>query len=191
MLLGFGSCPGTREGVWHQKGSRNRMRASRNSQQLSPRASTFCPKSSEFFAFLKNKFPRADTRLAHVCVKQPAAPLPCRVRGGAKGRQLPPNPCLHRGSLAGWKRGAGRAWGQEPAAEGLLYQGSAAKAGIACHPVSDHGRRCPAPSDGQTIWKAPELPPKPTGSTGTWHREKKGLDGAFSMATGNACGANG
>lgn len=113
MLLGFGRSPGTQEGVRYQRAFKTRVRKTRNSQQLSLRASTFCPKSSKFFALFKNKLPKADTKLVYVCGTTCSPPVLWRT-GGAKGRQLPHNPCLHHRSLAGWKRGTGMAWGQEP-----------------------------------------------------------------------------
>lgn len=122
VLLGFGRSPGTQEGVRYQRGFKSGVRKTRNSQQLSLRASSFCPKSSKFFAFFKNKLPKADTTLVYVCGTTCSPPALQRT-GGAKGRQLPHNPCLHHRSLAGWKRGAGMAWGQEPACGGTALSG--------------------------------------------------------------------
>lgn len=191
MLLGFGKSPSAQEGVWYQRGFKNGMRKTRNSQQLSLQACTFCPKSSKFFAFFKNKLPKADTTPAYVYVEQPAVPLRCRGRGELRTGSCPVTTpaCTVAICLAG--RGElGWLGGRNQSAEGLLYQGSATEVGITCHPVLDHSRRCPELTDGQTIWKAPHLPPKSIGSMATWHREKKGLYGGFSMATENVCGAN-
>lgn len=73
------------------------------------------------------------------------------------------------------------AWlgGRNQSTGGWLYQGSATEVGVNCHTALDHSRRCPTLSDGQTVWKAPQLPPKSAGTMATWHREKKGLYGAF------------
>lgn len=190
VLPGFGRSPSAQEGVWYQRGFKNGMRKTRNSQQLCLWASTFCPKSSKFFAFFKNKLPKADTTLAYMCVEQPAAPLCYRGRGELRAGSCPTTPACTIAICLGGRGELAWLGGRNQSAEGLLYQRSATEVGITYHPVLDRSRRCPALSDGQTIWKAPQLPPKSTGSTAIWHREKKGLCGVFSMATENVCGAN-
>lgn len=128
VLLGFGRSPGTQEGVRYQRGFKTGVRKTRNSQQLSLRASSFCPKSSKFFAFFKNKLPKADTTLVYVCGTTCSPPALQRT-GELRAGSCPTTPAC---TIAVWLAGRGElGWlgGRNQPAEGRLYQGNAAEVG--------------------------------------------------------------
>lgn len=148
-LLGFGRKPGAREVVWHQRGLKNGVKKSRNSLQLSLRASTFCRRAQRYFHFLRINSPKLSQHCIHVCGTA-GSTLHCTGQ-----RELRAGSCLTAPAftITVWLAGRGElrlVWGRSQCAEGLLHLGNATEVGIAHHPVLDHSRRRPA-SDDQPI----------------------------------------
>lgn len=131
------------------EGLKNGMKKSRNSLQLSLRASTFCQRAQRYFHFLRINSPKLSQHCIHVCGTA------CSTLHCTGQRELRAGSCLTAPAftITVWLAGRGQlrlVWGRSQCAEGLLHLGNATQVGIAHHPVLDHSRRRPA-SDDQPI----------------------------------------